>query len=124
MPGGKPRAEATARMGGDVMTRPRSSLGESVESRARAPGPEARGLPSGGRGRVIVDAIEPALDGGAYAAKRVLRERITVSADLISDGHDIVAGELLLRRPAPRAEQRPAGAEPFDRSIGLEPLGN
>jgi len=106
------------------MTRPRSALNEGLGSGERAPRGGARGLPSDGRGRVIVDAIEPALDGGAYAAKRILRERITISADLISDGHDVVAGELLLRRPAPRGEERPAGAEPFDRSIGLEPLGN
>ncbi|HTV17496.1 MAG TPA: alpha-1,4-glucan--maltose-1-phosphate maltosyltransferase [Polyangiaceae bacterium] len=80
-------------------------------------------MPHDGRSRVIIDAVEPSIDGG-YAAKRIVRERVTISADLISDGHDAVAGELLLRRPAAQGEVRPAGAQPFDRAIPLEPLGN
>src|SRR5690606_6422066 len=87
-------------------------------------GGEARGLPSEGRGRVIIDALEPAIEGGAYAPKRVLGDQVTIGADLISDGHDLVAGELLLRRPAPPGELRPAGADTVDRALPLEEQGN
>jgi starch synthase (maltosyl-transferring) len=81
-------------------------------------------MPRDGRVRVCIEGIAPTVDGGAHAAKRILHDKVTVSADLISDGHDVVAAELLVRRPAPRGEGRPAGAEPFDRSFPLEPQAN
>lgn len=38
------------------------------------------------------------VDGGRYPAKRVVGETVECSCDLISDGHDLVAGALLYRR--------------------------
>jgi starch synthase (maltosyl-transferring) len=80
--------------------------------------PLRQGFPTDARERVVIEAIEPSLGAGAYAVKRVIGDRVTVSADLIADGHDIIAGELLVRSPAltgePSAEQ----------VIPLEPLGN
>ena len=52
-----------------------------------------------GRRRVIIDAIRPAIDGGAYAVKRVLGDRVRVEADLLADGHDKLAGRLWYRGP-------------------------
>jgi starch synthase (maltosyl-transferring) len=51
------------------------------------------------RRRVVVDAIAPEVDGGAYPAKRIVGDRVTVSCDLVCDGHDRVAGALLYRGP-------------------------
>jgi starch synthase (maltosyl-transferring) len=82
-------------------------------------GTGALALPADGRVRVLIEGIAPAVDGGAHAAKRTLRDAIRVSADLICDGHDAVAGELLVQRPAPRGEGRAA-----ERSISLAPCGN
>lgn len=48
---------------------------------------------------VLVEAIQPAVEGGQYAVKRVLGDIIVVSLDLIADGHDVVTGELLVRSP-------------------------
>jgi starch synthase (maltosyl-transferring) len=52
-----------------------------------------------GRRRVVVDAIRPLIDGGAYAVKRVIGDRVRVEADLLADGHDKLAGRLWYRGP-------------------------
>lgn len=51
-----------------------------------------------GKSRVIVEAPSPEIDGGRYPAKRIVGEPIACEVDLISDGHDVVAGLLLYRR--------------------------
>jgi starch synthase (maltosyl-transferring) len=45
--------------------------------------------------RLAIERLTPAVDGGAFPVKRVVGESITVEADIIADGHDIVAAELL-----------------------------
>ncbi len=47
--------------------------------------------------RIAIEAISPAVDGGKYPARRVAGERVAIEADLIADGHDKLAGEVLLR---------------------------
>jgi starch synthase (maltosyl-transferring) len=56
-----------------------------------------------GRSRVIVLAVVPELDAGAYPVKRVTGDRFAVSADLIADGHDVIAGVLLVRHESESA---------------------
>jgi starch synthase (maltosyl-transferring) len=63
-----------------------------------------------GRSRVIVGALQPELDAGAYAVKRIVGDLVTVSVDLIADGHDVVAGELIVRPPLGERAS-PAGVE-------------
>jgi starch synthase (maltosyl-transferring) len=64
-------------------------------------------LPEDGRVRVFIEGVEPSVDSGLYPAKRVLGDRVNVGADLIADGHDVLAGELLVRGPVAPGE-RPA----------------
>jgi starch synthase (maltosyl-transferring) len=45
--------------------------------------------------RIAFERLTPAVDGGTFPVKRVVGETITVEVDVITDGHDIVAGELL-----------------------------
>src|SRR4029077_7294970 len=53
----------------------------------------------------------PAVDGGQYPIKRVVGDRITVEADVLVDGHDRLAGVLLLRpRGEPRWRETPLAA--------------
>src|SRR5581483_11231370 len=70
--------------------------------------------PPDGRRRVVVDALSPAVDGGRFALKRIVGDRIAVEADLLVDGHDRVAGALLYRRAGADAWQEVplAPAEP------------
>ncbi len=67
-----------------------------------------------GRRRVVVSDVRPSVDGGRYPAKRVAGERVTVEADLLVDGHDKLAGALLVRRRGETAW----------REVPLEPLEN
>jgi starch synthase (maltosyl-transferring) len=47
--------------------------------------------------RVAIEAVTPEIDGGRFAVKRTVGERVAVEADAFADGHDLVACELLYR---------------------------
>ena len=53
--------------------------------------------PSEGRRRVVIEELQPQVNGGRYPAKRVLGDHVTVTAAIFSDGHDHVAARLLYR---------------------------
>ncbi|YBV95188.1 alpha-1,4-glucan--maltose-1-phosphate maltosyltransferase [Phyllobacteriaceae bacterium JZ32] len=53
--------------------------------------------------RVAIEAVEPAIDGGRFAAKAVVGMPFRVEADIFCDGHDVIAAALLHRR---RGEQQ------------------
>jgi starch synthase (maltosyl-transferring) len=44
-----------------------------------------------GRRRVVIEAVTPEIDAGQFPAKRALGERVTVEADVFSDGHDALS---------------------------------
>jgi starch synthase (maltosyl-transferring) len=64
--------------------------------------------------RVAIEAVSPAVDNGAFAAKRAVGDLVTVEADLICDGHDVLAATV---------QWRPAD-EPEWRQARMHPLGN
>jgi starch synthase (maltosyl-transferring) len=43
---------------------------------------------------IIIEHVEPELDGGRYPVKRIVGERLEVTADIFKEGHDIIAGIL------------------------------
>jgi starch synthase (maltosyl-transferring) len=44
--------------------------------------------------RAVVDRIRPSLDGGRFPIKRSIGEWVDVSADILADGHDVLAAVL------------------------------
>jgi starch synthase (maltosyl-transferring) len=52
-----------------------------------------------GRRRVVIEAVEPQIDGGRFPVKRVVGEKILVTADIFADGHDRLAAVLRVRGP-------------------------
>jgi starch synthase (maltosyl-transferring) len=62
--------------------------------------PMASSLPSAGRppARVLIAGVEPEVDGGRYAVKRVVGEAVEVRATVVVDGHEELAVRLLVRR--------------------------
>lgn len=48
--------------------------------------------------RVVIEHVSPEIDCGRFAAKRVAGDRLTVKADIFTDGHDELAAVLLHRR--------------------------
>ncbi len=53
---------------------------------------------SGYPSRVVITNVRPEVDGGRYPIKRVRGEEVTVTADILVDGHDLISA-VLLRRP-------------------------
>src|SRR5438105_3032969 len=59
-----------------------------------------------GRIRVVVEGVRPEIDCGAFPAKRIAGDRVIVEADIFTDGHDLVAGEILYRHGQEEAWRR------------------
>ncbi|UUP16726.1 alpha-1,4-glucan--maltose-1-phosphate maltosyltransferase [Nitratireductor thuwali] len=47
--------------------------------------------------RIAIEAVDPAIDAGRFAAKAVVNQPFTVEADIFCDGHDVIAAALLHR---------------------------
>lgn len=67
-----------------------------------------------GKSRVIIENVQPQVDGGLYPAKRTVGERVDVTADIFGDGHDHIRAEVLYRK----AEEKEW------RSVEMKHLGN
>jgi starch synthase (maltosyl-transferring) len=50
-----------------------------------------------GQSRVIIENIQPQVDGGLYPAKRTVGEMVAVTADIFGDGHDHIRAHLLFK---------------------------
>jgi starch synthase (maltosyl-transferring) len=53
--------------------------------------------PVDGRKRVVIERVEPEIDAGRFAIKRIAGDQVQVEADIFADGHDHVAARLLFR---------------------------
>jgi starch synthase (maltosyl-transferring) len=77
--------------------------------------------------RIAIESITPQVDAGKAPVRRTVGELVTIEADLIADGHDKLAGEILIRA----ADEKKFRAYPLslinnDRwtaSVPLERLG-
>jgi len=47
--------------------------------------------------RVLIEDVQPQVDGGVYPAKRTVGERVDVSANIYADGHDHLRAEVVYR---------------------------
>jgi starch synthase (maltosyl-transferring) len=61
--------------------------------------------------RVIIENVHPELDGGRFRIKRIVGERVEVTADIFVDGHDVLRA-LLLHRPAPETSWNEVAMQP------------
>ncbi len=50
-----------------------------------------------GKVRTVIKAVQPEIDCGEVAIKRVVGEKVDVEADIITDGHDVISAALLYR---------------------------
>jgi len=69
---------------------------QDTEAAAAAATPEPGA--ADGRVRVVIEGVSPSVDGGRFAAKRVIGDRVDVEADCFTDGHDAIAAVVLWRR--------------------------
>lgn len=54
-------------------------------------------FPEQGRLRAVVESVSPEIDGGRFAIKRVVGEKVVVEADIFADGHDQLSAVLKVR---------------------------
>jgi len=47
--------------------------------------------------RVVIEGVEPEVDCGRFAIKRIAGDKVVVEADVFTDGHDELAAVLLYR---------------------------
>ena len=84
----------------------------------------SRSSPAERLSRVVIEAIEPEVDGARFPVKRTLGEEVRVQADVFADGHDRLAGVLRYRLTEAPLE---TGALAEDRDwheVAIESLGN
>ncbi|MGH9351946.1 MAG: alpha-1,4-glucan--maltose-1-phosphate maltosyltransferase [Terriglobia bacterium] len=63
------------------------------------PGPVGPLSPSGlAPPRVVITHVEPQIDGGRFPVKRIVGDKITVTADIFADGHDVLTAVLRYRK--------------------------
>ncbi|MFP5249418.1 MAG: maltotransferase domain-containing protein, partial [Acidobacteriota bacterium] len=70
--------------------------------------------PADGRKRVVIESVDPEIDAGRFAIKRIVGDTVVVEADVFADGHDHVQARLLFR-----FRQIPSWTE-----ASMQPLGN
>ncbi|MEW6386213.1 MAG: alpha-1,4-glucan--maltose-1-phosphate maltosyltransferase [Thermodesulfobacteriota bacterium] len=54
--------------------------------------------PDQARKRVVIEGVNPEIDGGRFPIKRTKGEWVRVAADIVADGHEVIAAQLLYRR--------------------------
>ncbi len=88
----------------ETSTRSARSAAGSDTGRNGSRGALPKGLPS----RVIVGALKPEADGGRFPVKRCLGDSVTVAAQVVADGHDVLSGVLKFRKAGqPKWQERP-----------------
>ncbi|MGD0430165.1 MAG: alpha-1,4-glucan--maltose-1-phosphate maltosyltransferase [Acetobacteraceae bacterium] len=101
-----------------VTAKPRDATRKQDASTARLAAAEPR---------VAIEAIEPAVDGGRFAVKRLAGERVTVAADIFADGHGKIAAALQWRAGDEtdwrETAMRPEGNDRWSASFWLERVG-
>lgn len=58
--------------------------------------------PGEGRSRVVIEEIQPVVNGGRYPACRIVGDKVEVSAAIFADGHDHLAARVLYKHSSER----------------------
>lgn len=77
---------------------------------------------------VVIENVNPQLDGGRYAVKRTVGQELLVEADIYKDGHDIVTARLKWRKSGSKSwqetEMRPLGNDRWEAAFVPETNGS
>jgi starch synthase (maltosyl-transferring) len=73
--------------------------------------------------RILIEEVYPELDGGRFPAKRTVGDTLAVWADILRDGHDVLAAAVLWRTAEDAAwRTAPMRLHDNDRWVGYVPL--
>jgi starch synthase (maltosyl-transferring) len=70
--------------------------------------------PAGAARRVVIEDVQPTVDGGRFPAKAAVGDEVAVEATAFVDGHDLLACDLRVQREG----------DPVWRTVEMAPLGN
>src|SRR5439155_18808780 len=59
-----------------------------------------RRSPTRGLAHLIIECVQPELDAGRYPVKRVIGDVVRVGADVLKEGHDLPAAQIVVRGPS------------------------
>ena len=72
---------------------------------------------------LIIEHVEPELDGGRYPIKRIVGEKLDVTADIFKEGHDTIGAVLRYKMPGHKEwSETPMHHVDNDRWAGSFPL--
>jgi len=72
-----------------------------------------------GKKRIIIENVQPVVDGGIYPAKRAVGERVDVTAAIFGDGHDHIRASLFYKK-----KQQDRGRNPMNPTFNDEWLAS
>jgi starch synthase (maltosyl-transferring) len=79
------------------------------------------------RARVVIENVEPQVDHGRFAIKRVVGDRVVVEADVFADGHDVVSAKIEFRHDNDvvwtSTAMRPLGNDRWTAEFTVQHLG-
>ncbi|MGE0600267.1 MAG: alpha-1,4-glucan--maltose-1-phosphate maltosyltransferase [Dehalococcoidia bacterium] len=76
-----------------------TSIRSSRSAGSKMAGDGSNGLlPAELPSRVIIGALKPEADGGRFPVKRCVGDTVTVAAQVVADGHDVLSGVLKFRK--------------------------
>ncbi len=93
-------ADAVALAPGEVRVftgEPAAPIITAATRRKRDPAAARRLAAAAATSRVAIEAVEPGVDAGRFAIKRLVGERVTVAADIFIDGHGKLSAALQWR---------------------------
>ena len=80
-----------------------------------------------GSSRVVIANVSPAVDDGAFAAKTVVGEQLTVGADIFADGHPVLEAEVHYRAEGEQewkhTRMRPLPNDRWSAVVALDRIG-
>jgi starch synthase (maltosyl-transferring) len=85
--------------------------------------PTDRRSPTRGLAHLTIECVTPELDCGRYPVKRIVGDVVHVGADIIKEGHDTLAAQIVVRAPGDPAWSLPMRYDPDrDRWSGEFPV--
>ncbi len=76
-------------------------------------------FPENGQTRIVIERVSPEIDAGRFSTKAIVGDTIDVEADILVDGHDLIAARLLYKHESDKKwSEKIMSAKGNDRWVG------
>jgi starch synthase (maltosyl-transferring) len=77
--------------------------------------------------RVLIENVKPQLDAGTFFIKRIIGQKVTVTADVLSDGHEVIQAVILFQhekdKKVSEIRMQPLPNDAFEATFTVEKQG-